>query len=330
MLFTTLNQYMKNWVYKTAYSLLVAVLCRWKAIFSTCFAIIGVIFTISEILDNVFGRTDGYDFMREYTIPGLVAIFFVSTVLNRKRLTYSCFVGNTDIKITLCVCDIFSKKGALIIPTNTTFDTQMEGEFISVKSVQGQYQERYYHNELLKLNQDLSAELQNREYTLINDDRLTNNKRYSIGTTCKITRKTQHDYFLAVADVNKHGKTENVSLENITQALVSLWYQLNTFGHVETIRIPLIGTGRGGLKESRDRILQETIFTFIVAAKDMKITEHLIICIHPMDFVNKNLHWDDLCEYLNYTCKYHNLKQGNPEGSPESDSDVNRRSFLNS
>lgn len=89
---------------------------------------------------------------------------------------------------------------------------------------------------------------------------------------------------------------------------------------IETIRMPIIGTGRAGLKNaSRDRIIQEIIFSFVLAAREMKVTEHLVICIHPSDFANKNLHWDDLCDYIRYTCKYQFLGHGKPEGKPESE-----------
>jgi hypothetical protein len=57
--------------------------------------------------------------------------------------------------------------------------------------------------------------------------------------------------------------------------------------------------------------------TFVVAAREMNVSENLIICVHPSDFANKNLHWDDLCDYLRYTCKYVNQQMGRPEGNPE-------------
>lgn len=311
---------MKNLVYKTWHTLSRTIRLQWKSILSMFFALIGAAFTVSEILDSVFETAIGYTVMRTYAPQGLMVFFLLCLRLNWKPLMFSCFLENADTKITLRVCNIFAQKVALVIPTNTTFDTTMEDEFISVKSVQGQYQEKYYRNAVSNLNRDLAYGLQNVPYEELHDGRTTNTKRYPIGTTCKVSRKLQHDYFLAIADINKFGKPENVTLESITMALVSFWQHLNEFGHIETIRMPIIGTGRAGLKNaSRDRIIQEIIFSFVLAAREMKVTEHLVICIHPSDFANKNLHWDDLCDYLRYTCKYQFLGHGKPEGKPESE-----------
>ena len=311
---------MKVWVCKFWYTLKRTIKLQWKSMISMFFAGIGGAFTIAEILNNVFSTSIGFQVMRTYSVQGLFITFVVCVYLNWKPLKYECFIGDGDRKITLCVCDIFHQKGALIIPTNTTFDTSMDDEFISVASVQGQYHEKYYRHATKNLDNEISYGLNSIPHILVNDGRITKTKRYPIGTISKISRGIQHDYFLAIADVNKYGKPENVSYQNITSALVALWNRLNEIGHLENIRIPVIGTGKAGLPNaSRDQIIQEIIFTFIVAAREMNVTENLIICIHPSDFANKNLHWDDLCDYLHYTCKYLHNNKSEPVGKPESD-----------
>jgi len=309
---------MKNWVYKFRYTLVHTLRTKWLSILSMFFALIGGAFTISEILDNVFKNEIGYTLMRTYAIPGSIVFLIICFIYHWNPLTFSCFIENCDTKITLSVCDIFSQKGALVIPTNTTFDTTMDDEFISVRSVQGQYQEKFFHNTLSKLDREISQDLQDYSYEWIHDGRQTNTKRYQIGTVCKISRGIEHDYFLAVADINKYGKPENVTLDNMTLALVSFWQRINKVGHLEPIRMPIIGTGRAGLMDaSRDKIIQEIIFSFVVTAKEMKVTENLIICIHPSDFANKNIHWDELCDYLRYTCKFQHHEKFITEGIPE-------------
>lgn len=310
---------MKIWDCKFGYTLKHTIRTQWKAMISLFFALIGGAFTIAEILDSVFSNKIGYEIMRTYAVLGLIVILLMCVILNWKPLRYSCFIGFGDRKITLCVCDIFKPKGALIIPTNTTFDTIMEGDFISAKSVQGQYQEKYYNKSLNQLDHELELGLCEDSYVPVNDGRRTKTKRYPIGTVSKVSRGLQHDYFLAIADVNKHGKPENVSYQGITSALVSLWSRLNEIGHLENIRIPIIGTGKAGLPNaSRDRIIQEIIFTYIVAAREMNVSENLIICICPSDFVSKNIHWQELCDYLRYTCKYFHQELGVTEGKAES------------
>ena len=311
---------MKNWAYKIRYTVLRTLRLQWKAIMSQFFALVGMVFTISEIINNVFGNTFGYDFIRKNIIGEAIAFLTICLIFNWKPLKYTCFLKNADIKITLLVSDIFRQKGAIVIPTNTTFDTIMDDEFISMHSVQGQYQECHYHNALSKLDCEIENSLTGVPFVQVDDGRATKTKRYAMGTTCKISIGQEHVYLLAVADINKYGKPQNVKLENITQSLVSFWQQLNEIGHLESIIIPVIGTGRAGIKDaSRDKIIQETIFSFIAAAREMKVTENLVICIHPSDFLEKNLHWDDLCEYLQYSCKYPYHGNEKAEGSPENE-----------
>ena len=55
----------------------------------------------------------------------------------------------------------------------------------------------------------------------------------------------------------------------MTQALVSLWDYLSKEGHSEMITIPVIGTGRGGLKDGNiEDVIHETIFSFTLAAQE--------------------------------------------------------------
>ena len=312
---------MRNWGYKLKYSFYRTISKKWRNIFSNCFALVGAIFTFAEILDSVFNESIGYTILRSYFFIILITVFIISICINWESLKCTYFLENTDIRITLIVDDIFHQKGAIVIPTNTTFDTLMDDEFISIHSVQGQFQEKYYRNNLKLLNSQLKESLEGKPYIQLTDNRQTNTKQYEIGTACKISRETQHTYFLAVANINKYGKPINTTVHNITTALVSFWQCLNTMGHIETLLIPLLGTGRAGVKDaSRDKIIQEIVFSFIATAREMKITENLITCIHPSDFAQKNLHWDDICDYLRYMCKFKYSEQTNRiEGQPENE-----------
>lgn len=316
---------MKNWVCRKWYALIATFRKQWKSIVSNIFAIVGAFFTLAEIFNSVFKSSVGFEFIRNNAVLLSLGIFIICIILNWKPLCFTCFLKDRDTKITLLVDDIFKQEGAFVIPTNTTFDTLMEDEFISINSVQGQYQEKYYPRNLKALDREIAHALDGITYLEVQDGRTTNTRRYEIGTTCKISTQSRHAYFLAVADVNKYGKPENVTFDKITSALVCFWQKLNEFGHLENILMPIIGTGKAGIQDaSRDKIIQEIIFSFIVAAREMKVTENLIICIHPKDFIQKNIHWDDLCEYLQYTCKYQYIENNVREGKAEENTVIAR------
>lgn len=148
-----------------------------------------------------------------------------------------------DTMITLKMADLLNiKDSAIVIPTNTTFDTTMDNCFISDKSIQGQFQKRMYGTDFSELNVALKNSLEEcypDHFEILTDRIRTNEKRYDIGTVAKVTRQNQHYYFLAVADVSKSGKNENVTMANMTKALVGLWEYLTKEGHTEPITIPV-------------------------------------------------------------------------------------------
>lgn len=268
------------------------------------FALLGILLTVAECVHWMFGSNIIYEVMREHAEVMLFICIIVAIVRYKAPLNYEYFLKGSDIKVNMQVKDVLSSKEAIIIPTNTTFDTKMEGEFISVKSVQGQFQRKYFNNNLSTLDSLLENGLEGYSYNLLNRDK-SKNKRYPIGTVSKITYNDQHYYFVAIADVNEYGKTVNTSFENIQLALEGIWHQIGSIGHIENLAIPLIGTGRAGIKDaSRERVIKEIIFSFVASAKERKITEKLQICIHPSDLDSKELDLEKLNEYLKYMCEY--------------------------
>lgn len=65
------------------------------------------------------------------------------------------------------------------------------------------------------------------------------------------------------------------------------------------ITIPVIGTGRGGLKDGNiEDVIHETIFSFTLTAQEEFVAKGLTICIYPPTLKNA----DDLCNYLKLQC----------------------------
>lgn len=172
-------------------------------------------------------------------------------LLRKESAEKTAYLGTKDTMISLKMADLLNIKGsAIVIPTNTTFDTIMSGDFISEKSIQGQFQKKMYGVDFSTLDMSIKNSLDEcypNCYEILEDRTKTNRNRYEIGTVAKITCNGQHYYFLAVADVSKTGKTQNVTMQNMTKALVGLWEYLSKEGHTEPITIPVIGTGRAGL-----------------------------------------------------------------------------------
>lgn len=304
-------KHMKNWGCKIKF-VFKFTLKRYSKILETVLALLGILLTIAECVQLMFNSDIIFVWMHKFAIWILLAFIIVAFEKNKVRLKYEYFLKGTDVKINLQIADILSTKDAIVIPANTTFDTKMEDEFISISSIQGQFQKKYFDNNLATLDNMLEKGLEGCAYTTL--DRLhSKSKRYPIGTVSKITYNGQHYYFVAIADVNEYGKTVNTKFENVQLALEGIWSQIENKGHIENLAIPLIGTGRAGIKDaSRKRVVEEIIFSFVASAKERKITENLKICIHPLDLAHADLELEHLNEYMHYMCEYRYADEKGP------------------
>ncbi|CAB5498247.1 hypothetical protein THERMOT_839, partial [Bathymodiolus thermophilus thioautotrophic gill symbiont] len=103
--------------------------------------------------------------------------------------------------------------------------------------------------------------------------------------------------------VNEYGKP-NGKFENLQVCLESLWCYIGEKGHMNRLIMPVLGSGKTGINTSRIKILKEIIFSFVAMTREQKITEELVICIHPSDISNNNLDIYELIDYLRCQCKY--------------------------
>lgn len=282
------------------------VLKDYKKVTATFLEILGFFSLIYSILD-VFLSKQLKKINFDYR--GLLILFTISLILsiikNWPKLQRKFTIKNRDINITIVVGDIFKQRGSKVIPTNTTFDTCMEDEFISIHSIQGQFQEKYFKKNLSTLDTMIKESLkENTIIKLLDDDRKTKIERYTCGTVSKINYMNERYYLLALADVNKNG-TPRAKYENILTSLQGLWDFLAENKHIENLVLPFIGTGRAGIADAtRMQVIKDTILSFVAVSSEVKLTNNLILCIHPNDLKNNKIDINEIFEYVEYTSKY--------------------------
>lgn len=251
----------------------------------------------------------------------LFIVFLISLIINFPKLRYEVSIADTDIQIEIIVANILDVEGDKVIATNSTYDTTHTDNFISPNSIQGQFFKKYY-NDVSHLDSDLSTSLESVEPIEILNRTKSKQKKYQIGTVAKLTHSTKNilgkkvtdfrSYWLALADVNEYGKPSS-DIENLQVSLISLWDFIATKGHLENLVIPILGSGRTGINEKRERILQEIIFSFVAFASEKsaygtKITEKLTIVIHPNDLIKHKIDFNELVGFIDYTCRYKSSK----------------------
>ena len=233
-----------------------------------------------------------------FAVSLVVAIFSTIPPINFLET-----IQGKDISIRIVVGNIFNQRGDVVVPSNSTFDTIRKDEFISPNSIQGQLAEREY-DKVEYLDQEIEKQLQNITPTKTLNRSDSKNKQYEIGTIIKLSHRSEFkSYWMALANVNEHGKPDG-KFENLQICLESLWRYIVEKGHMTRLIMPVLGSGKTGINENRFTILKEIIFSFVALSKELKITEELMICIHPSDITNERINMYELRKYLNFQCQY--------------------------
>lgn len=168
-------------------------------------------------------------------------------ILLRKRPMgiFSYRVYETDGSIEIALGDLFKQDGAIVIPCNTSFDTKVDGQIISRKSVQGIFTNKVLSGDISYLDEKINYQLRNvqccKERTSIVGG---NNKIYKMGTTIEIDWKDEKNkyYLLAMAELNESG-IASTSRKDLVNAMEGLWDFIATKSSLpDVINIPLLGT----------------------------------------------------------------------------------------
>jgi len=232
---------------------------------------------------------------------GLVGLA-VAVYRRRPRLSVSHSLSGRDVIIELAVGDVFSFPGALIVGSNTTFDTRVSPELISERSVQGAFTKKYYASEE-RLDADLAAELAGVQGDDLQERRVGKSKKYPMGTCVRLNPKGRTCYLLASAHMNAAGGASG-SLEDLKVSLPSLWEFIGRRGSKGALVMPILGTGFSRLSLPREEVIREIIQSFVAACSEMTLADKLTIVIWPDDMVRFRISLADLDSFLRHVCRY--------------------------
>ena len=232
---------------------------------------------------------------------GLVFACFFS----RPRKVFRFQLKDRDVTIEIRIANAFEISGDLVVPTNTTFDTDLEGRIPKAHSIQGEFTRRYYDSEVHHLDSDIDNELTNEEYRFVEqtERKRGKKKQFPIGSVIQLKRKNRIFYLIANTHINDAG-VASTTIENLRESLAKLWYYISEKGAKGDIVIPLLGTGKARLGEKREDIFLEIIRSFIASCSSGTYCDKLIVVIFPPDVIKHRIDLNYLKDFLEYSCKY--------------------------
>ena len=277
----------------------------WKLI-CTAVGCVSSFFSFAVLINDLTGYDKVETWVKgNWWLVGIIGLL-ISCILNRQKINCCKKVSTGDMQIAISIKDIFSNwtANSFIIPTNTFFRTNMEGEYISPHSVQGNFQLKYFKKNINELDRLINDSLVKQGIKGESaSDCFGPTTKYPIGTVAKIDYKEKHFYFVAINDVNKNGKPIGQSIENVNVALTAVTDVIKRMGHCDTLCIPLIGSGRAAIQEAtKENVFQKTVDCFILS--EDKLVSKLIISINPKDYLDEKIDLERMEKYLDYKCEF--------------------------
>ncbi|MFJ8539199.1 macro domain-containing protein [Streptomyces sp. NPDC093591] len=189
--------------------------------------------------------------------------------------------------IEVKVGDLFDEPAHLVIGFNDVFDTDSsDGVVISPRSVQGQFQNRIYDDDLDRLNGDLEAALSGVPVSRMESrrDKLRGKlSRYPIGTVAALGSPDRRYFCLAYGRM-RNDLTVRSSTDDLWKSLESLWRSLDTLGQREPVAMPVIGSEMARVNHlDREVLLRMILVSYVAYSRQSLVSKKLTILIHPQD-----------------------------------------------
>ena len=273
------------------------------AFINRLFASYGGIWLITEALSFFNERAE--TLLSTKGIWFLAIGFLFALVFSCPKTVFAYQLGNRDTTIEVRIADAFKVAGALVVPINTSFDTDLDGRIPQADSIQGEFTRRYYDSDVSHLDLDIDKQLDKEGYSYeeLTQEKHGKKRKYAIGTVIQLTKRNRLFYLVANTHINNAG-VANTTIENLQESLVKLWYYISEAGSKGDVIIPLLGTGRARLGEKREEIFLEIIRSFIASCSSGAYCDKLVVAIYPPDVTKHKINLNNLRNFLEYACKY--------------------------
>jgi len=262
----------------------------------------GALWLFVEITTFFFEETRFPQLLREQW--WLFALLGVAAAIIRcyPKTTVTQKLNGRDVTVEISIGDVFSFDGALIIGSNTTFDTRLSPTLIAESSVQGTFTKRHFADEA-KLDIEIAAGLDANQAHHLEGKRQGKSERYPTGTVVRLNPKGRTAYFVAIADINEHGVAGS-SFEGLQMSLAELWVFVGSRGLKDRLVMPVLGTGFSRLPQTREQVVREIVKSFVAACSERVFVDRLTIVLSPKDVAEHKISLDELGEYLKHVCFY--------------------------
>nr|WP_240898132.1 macro domain-containing protein [Agromyces luteolus] len=171
----------------------------------------------------------------------------------------------------------------LVIGVSDTFDTA--SPYIATSSVQGQFLQRVYGNDIAKLDEDIETQLATATPIGTIAGKLGKSVRYPLGTTIAL-RSNARRYFLVAYTLMDAKSTASTTTDGVWNSLSELWKVVRSESNGGRVCIPMIGGGQSKLSPVLPSVdsVRFIALSFILASRTQKVCDELVIVAPPKQY----------------------------------------------
>lgn len=191
---------------------------------------------------------------------------------------------NLDVEgsiVTVKAGDLFLQDGFKVIAFNEYFDTQVDDNIISHKSLNGLYIDNHLSGPISDLDQRVSNyKFDEDEILEVNQERKVGKKqKYSLGTIF-----VNEDYLLTAFSKFDDKNRAFLTMPDYLSFLINFWDKVNRIYAQKSVSVPIFGSGITRIKEhkniSDEDLLKIMLWTFRISEMRFKFPAKLTIVIH--------------------------------------------------
>lgn len=191
---------------------------------------------------------------------------------------------NLDVEgsiVTVKAGDLFLQDGFKVIAFNEYFDTQVDDNIISHKSLNGLYIDNHLSGPISDLDQSISNyKFDEDEILEVNQERKVGRKqKYSLGTIF-----VNEDYLLTAFSKFDDKNRAFLTMPDYLGFLINFWDKVNRIYAQKSVSVPIFGSGITRIKEhkniSDEDLLKIMLWTFRISEMRFKFPAKLTIVIH--------------------------------------------------
>ncbi|GAK31018.1 hypothetical protein WOSG25_061480 [Weissella oryzae SG25] len=223
-------------------------------------------------------------FIFKILIIGLIFVYFILLIIaNRKtKITLEHDGSTIEIKQGDILSDDYKKENIIrVFNFNEFFDTKIDQELVSAKTLNGQILNKEFRDEITTLDKKIDESDHLSRNILEKDVQRIKGKttRYSLGTIFSANKNT---FFTALTHFDEENKAR-LLMPDYIKFLMKFWDEIDNLYDGNTVVITLFGNGRtrldNGTKYEPQELLKIILWTFKLRKLKFEMPDKLVILL---------------------------------------------------